>query len=173
MTKHVQNNIKNQLICPAIEQAMNENYGKWIARESIFNFVFNTIFGAAFGPNFVIPLDDEQYVKYRKSTKFFLEHLGLIFALPLVDHFAAAMFWECNGLSAQIAEAREVLNGWIERSQQNAKTGDEFNSYVDIMVSSRLTKDKAIANVDASFQGALGIHSSMMRNIHTTCNENM
>merc|ERR1719464_1867926 len=48
MTKHVQNNIKNKIIIPSIEDAIANDDGLWYPKDACFHFTFSTIFGASF-----------------------------------------------------------------------------------------------------------------------------
>eukprot|EP01084_Bolivina_argentea_P044343 81604_1 len=65
ITKYVQNNIKNKIIMPSIEDCINNKSGKWFLRKPLINFAFNTLFGASFGPKLMIEINDEKYKRFQ------------------------------------------------------------------------------------------------------------
>ena len=97
MTSHVQNNVKNKIVCPSIDKAIIENNGKWDPRQPISRYTFNTSFGASFGPDFVLLLDDPKYMEFQRCIRWTLSNLIYVIIFPLFSDIANRIFVQVSG----------------------------------------------------------------------------
>merc|ERR1719336_1122321 len=65
----VQKHINQNILFPEMDEAIEQNNGKWNPWDANFCYTFNTIYGASFGPETILDPQDELYLEYKEITE--------------------------------------------------------------------------------------------------------
>ena len=148
-TEYVQKNIKEKILFPDIEKAINSQNGKWSPWDSVFRYTFNTIYGASFGPESLLDANDAGYLEMKRIIEAQFSTLLFWFMMTALapDYMTRVAKKDPEG---QMKKQREILLKWIERRETEQIKSDE-PSYIDMMLQSNLDKETAISDIVAAF----------------------
>ena len=178
LSKYVLNNVNDRILVPSIEDAIKNNNGIWNPKKATVCYAFNTIFMAGFGNTNikVYDLSNKEYNDFQIKSKEFFDSIVLLIIGAmwndklykyLFDIFVKPKYEQLHVLMHKWIDETRKHNDYDDNNNDNNNNinddKDMFVSYVDSMLTTDLSKEKAISDILASFSAGTNTTSDIIQ----------